>query len=438
MRAARASSSRSAYFLWHSASSAHFSIQLAVALNPATGARARKRLRSSLRWALDEALARREDLEEFEYVALARHGAVLLRLATNPRTPLAAIDWMINYGDQFVSQLARIHPSRPIERIHKVADDGNAPKWLLRRLAASPSLSEEVQERVLVWLALGGGTGDPNFDPVTCVGTPGEPGQPRDQAFRDAGGLHPGDSSLWVTRMMKSVGASTLTFEVIGQMARDSHPAVRSAAARYRAASNLRELRRDPDPAVRRQAESTWNDTPKSSRRRQSMTRQRTVSGKWARMMIPIAGLLIMTSIFSRFGDEASTPTSTSDPREFIDRLDQPTWVVASGPSPLLENRVVCRSATSTVHVVRDGIVLTVDVSSGAENVPVDFRLYAEERLLDQFEAGVRAGAHGTYQVASFDGTRVEVRVGENADRRMVVPLDASLDVMVTDREGDC
>jgi hypothetical protein len=438
MRAARASSSTSPYYLWHSASSAHFSIQLAVALNPSSGPRARKRLRSSLRWALDEALARREDLEDVEYLSLSRHGAVLLRLAENPRTPLRAIDWMISFGDQFVSQLSRIHPSRPIERIHAVADDGDAPKWLLRRLASSPTLPDELRERVLVWLALGGGSGDPNFDPVSCTGTPGELGQPTDQAYRDAGGANAVESSLWLTRMMKAVGTTTLTDDALHRLAKDSHPYVRSNAARFNGVTSTRELRSDPDAGVRRQAEITWTDIPRSRRTRQRRRSTAQLGGRWVRAAVIAVVAALMSSTLRECADDTVAPSSTSDPRVAIDQLDQPTWVVTSGRSGLTPDTAVCSSDVSEVHVERIGVFLAVTVESRGQVLPVHFRLFDEFGPRDQFEAAVRPDAFGVYQVTSFDGTRVEVRIGENATQAMIVPFDESVDVIVRDREGDC
>ncbi|MEN9643687.1 MAG: hypothetical protein RL238_356 [Actinomycetota bacterium] len=438
MRVARAMSSTSPYFLWHSASSAHFSIQLAVALNPHAGPRARKRLRSALRWALDEGLARRQDLDDTEYISLARHGAVLLRLAENPRTPLRAIDWMISYGDQFVSQLSRIHPSRPIGRIHAVADDGDAPKWLLRRLAAVPTLPDDLRERVLVWLALGGGSGDPNFDPVTCAGTPGDLGQARQQAYRDVAGANAADSSLWMTRMMKAVGASTLTEDVLVRLARDAHPLVRTNAARFNGVTTTRELRSDPDAGVRRQAEHTWTNIPRTRRTRQRRRSTAQVGGRWARSAIIAMVAVLMSGVLRECADDTVAPSSTTDPRSLIDQLDQPTWVVTSGRSGLTPDTVVCTSDVAEVHVERLGILMAVTIESRGQALPVDFQMFDAFGLMDQFQAAVRPGAFGVYQVTSFAAARVEVRIGENATRAMVVPFDETVDVIVRDQEGDC
>jgi hypothetical protein len=261
-RRARAETSQNRLALGFLAHSRAWDVRYAVAVNPATRARTLCYLQSSFGWTVDEALAQRDDLPPQLYGRLWSHPAVKLKLAANPATPAEEVCRLVESPDRFVSGMALTHPRAPADLVDSAKNSPSTPAWVLRRMARDPQLSEAERDRLLVWLTLGGAAGDPNFDPISCVGTPGPRTQTYDDAYREecaAAGL---GSALWRARVMVGRGARRLDLGLLGAMARDPHPQVRHVAAGYRAIGSLKELQFDAIPQVSVHAENTLRSTP--------------------------------------------------------------------------------------------------------------------------------------------------------------------------------
>ncbi|MFN8020852.1 MAG: hypothetical protein U0Q03_04915 [Acidimicrobiales bacterium] len=245
--------------LWWWSTSAPWDVACAIASNPNIGRRTIRQLTSRERaWSVSEVLARREDVPEFAQ-RLNTAPPVLLALATNPAAPPWAIEHLVRSPDPYVRGQATGHPAAPVEMARAKLVDPATPVWVVRRAAQHPDLDEDERDAALAWLALGGGTGDPNFDPITCRGNP-DITRSVVAAFEDEARREGLLSPLWRGRERWTHQHQSLGYPSLRAMASDSHVAVRRRAASFRWRSLLQELVFDADRQVAATARRTLDD----------------------------------------------------------------------------------------------------------------------------------------------------------------------------------
>jgi hypothetical protein len=266
LRRGRAEVAERRFALAWLATSRHWDVKAAAASNPALGRRTQRRLAGSGSSAVGAALARRKDLSTQSIETLVKlHLLVRLELAANPLLPLSAVERLAVDADPFVAGVANWRAPWP--NVDELLRDPATPAWVLRGVAISDRASNDERDRILTWLALGGGNGDPTFDPITCTGSPSSTGVVGPDAYR----LDPKwddpqyyrASPLWRTRVLAGQGRASLSHEVVSYLATDPHPAVRRVAAGYRSLPSLRELRFDVNASVSTQALTTMQSTVK-------------------------------------------------------------------------------------------------------------------------------------------------------------------------------
>jgi hypothetical protein len=135
---------------------------------------------------------------------------------------------------------------------------------VLRRAATHPSCPPEAADQVLTWLALGGtGDADSEFDPVECVGHPGDGDISASAWYTRQAAATPNRSRLRVTHPLWRVraaavrpGAAAIRGRPLAMLTRDPRPEARRAVASSGRVSYqvLWELRLDADPAVAKAA----------------------------------------------------------------------------------------------------------------------------------------------------------------------------------------
>jgi hypothetical protein len=238
--------------------SPHWDVKAAVAANPKSGRFVLRQLARSGSWAVGAALARRADIDERSIGRLVRrHLLVRLLVAANPAIPPSSLQRLVLDGNVYVAGVAAAQASA--RTVEELLNDPKTPAWVLRRVAVGDRATANEKERILVWLALGGGNGDPGFDPFTCTGSPGPSG------YRlEPGGGAPWEcmnSPLWRTRVLAGQGRESLDHNVVAAMSKDPHVAVRRVAAGYRSRRSLRELRFDAEPSVSTHASTTLQST---------------------------------------------------------------------------------------------------------------------------------------------------------------------------------
>ena len=305
LRRARAEVTTSRLALAWLSCSAHWDVKAAVAANPALGGFVQRQLTRSGYRAVGVALARRPDLSEQSIARLARlHLMVRLELAANPHLLPESMNRLGADADPFVAGVATSRATWPT--VSALIDNPTTPAWVLRRVALGDRATADEKDRLLVWLALGGGNGDPNFDPLSCAGTPGVAG------YRlESGSDNPWDyltSPLWRTRILAGQGRGSLGHEVVHVLAMDPHVAVRRVAAGYRSLNALKGLRFDADPSVTTQALTTLQSTERTSMPLRQFVR---VFGR--RLALPLAVVLGVVTL-SRLGGGNDDPFPPQPP----------------------------------------------------------------------------------------------------------------------------
>jgi hypothetical protein len=433
----------SGWLLFRCSLRGHFPVVLAVAHNPATGRRTRSRLMKKPWWGVRYPLAFRTDLTATEYSELWGHTAISLALAGNPSIPRSKAEELARSHSEYVSALASINPMMPLERRTVVANDPAAPAWVLHRMLADPNLPPDIDERVRVWLALGGGTGDPNFDPVSCTGTPGDGTTSRDAAYRTAGGTDPTNSPLWYTRALTGIGVGNLPSRSIDRLSTDGDPRVRVIAARYRSKAHLRSLSVDPFPEVARQADATLAGGSIVRLR----SRRQVVARSAPRWLVPlaIAGITLgMNGAFSNNSD-SSSPILSLPPGFTIPLPDAANTSVVEPKTGTWQPNVLrpdatpsCSAGGNSVWVTLDGDTTRVAVATDNAFTAVRFvqiRTRAASLASDQL---VSNGQVGRFSLNFGSSDLLVVVIGARPDKSFVLDGLNAHDVAFPDRDGDC
>lgn len=219
-----------------------------LARNPRLGARTARLLAARSPWSVSAELARRDDIATIVH-HLQLSPQVQLVLACNPATPDRVVRWLLESGDPFVRGQAIGHPLAPIAEVRRVIADPTTPAWIVRRASHHPGLDSGERDASLSWIALGGGAGDPSFDPVTCTGNPDASTTP--ESAYDAEAKRTGlRSVLWRARDVWVTRHHRLGFETLSELSSDPHWNVRYRIATFEWLWLLDELRWDEHPSV--------------------------------------------------------------------------------------------------------------------------------------------------------------------------------------------
>jgi hypothetical protein len=445
---ARLRQTTSQWLLFRSSFRGHFAIVMTVALNPAAGRRTRARLMNRPWWGVRHALARRTDLTTDEYARIWGHPAVSLMLAANPSIGSVKADELAQVDDPFVSKMASVHPARPIEVRAAVGTDPETPAWVLHRLLLDPSLPPDLDERVRVWLALGGGAGDPSFDPLECTGTPGDNSTSREAAYRAINRSDPTNSPLWFTRSLSVVGSPTLSKHALDRLSTDGDPRVRLVAARYRSKEHLNSLRLDPVFEVASLAENTIAGGSIVS----LTSKRRAFARGLPRWMVPIiiAGITLAThGAFSNGSSGSSDPivaasllpdfTLPSVPGEAVNpigvQLTAGTWE-SNVERP--KNTPSCSAGNNRVWVTIVGdtthVTITTDNASTAVRF-IQLRTGVASIASDQL---LSRGQVGRFSQNIGRSDLLVVAIGDRPENSFTLDGLNAGDVAFPDRGGDC
>jgi hypothetical protein len=146
------------------------------------------------------------------------------------------------------------NPSLDREILIAFSELDDLPAWVTRQLANNESLPAERREALLTWLALGGAVGEPTFDPLTCLGHPGDPNE--HLAYVEFEKLIGSEGSPIHPLPKVRAGAvretETIAFRLLERLASDPDSSVRFSAALHRPWSRkaMANYREDPEPAV--------------------------------------------------------------------------------------------------------------------------------------------------------------------------------------------
>jgi hypothetical protein len=183
---------------------------------------------------------------------------IRMSVAANPSLPGVLADRLLGDKDPYVRGVAAAHPVASAAGLCRLAAEMTEPAWTLRRIAANPACPAEQSDQLLTWIALGGtGNADPTFDPVECMGHPGDTSVPlliwyHGQGAQYGAAEHP----LWRVRAAVLSARGKVSRDQAWTLARDPRPEVRRTIARApRLSLNLQtELRGDADEVTVRLA----------------------------------------------------------------------------------------------------------------------------------------------------------------------------------------
>ena len=244
------------------ASSRSWHVRAALAANPEASPAIVNELATDREWAVRHQVAASPHLSHATSRRLIGDRApVRLQLAANPSTAPDVHDQLTGDAEEWVRGVALRHAHDSIA-LRRAVDGLDGPGWILKGVANNPAAPQDLVDEIGAWLVLGGGTGDPDFDPVTCTGRP--PGD-RDgevlitAAYRALAGDRPIEDPhpLALARCYQGSEKSPSAREV-GFALADPDPRVRIAVL-----NRVRDARRDllarvisddPDPAAVRTA----------------------------------------------------------------------------------------------------------------------------------------------------------------------------------------
>lgn len=432
----RAATSSNRCYLWWRSRGLDWGTHMAIAGNLHAGARTLSHLAGLRTWAPSEVLAQRTDLPVAMYGRLSFHPAVRLQLAVNAAAPRELVE---NYPgrDRFVVALNSIHPSLPVEQRLAVAAAPDTPAWVLRRLANDPELPTAERDRIMTWLALGGGEGDVNFDPISCMGTPGWVNEPHEQAYRRLAGDHGTYTSLWRARASVGSGAGRLDLTVLRQLAEDCDPRVRRVAAGYSAARYLHDLKVDPALMVSQQAEATLKSTRKSEMTR-GKGRNRRVTSVWVSVVLASAWFMLVARLDN--SNRANYSGGTLSPEVSIALANLVGTGQWHSSTPRADVAAVCDSGGNTVWVsTRDGGA-SVAIRASIEPTRVSGYLWSTVLQAPQQieQRTIPVGSTWEYRYDGATAAYLHLVIGESSGHPLIVYLRSGGTVTDADMKGDC
>jgi len=443
IRRARAESTSNRFVLWRLSFVKRYDMGMAIAGNPRVGRRTIDRLAGYHPWAASAVLAARTDIPVDMLAKLSLHPQVQLLLAVNPNTTPAMLRRMVASSDPFVKSMASVHPNRPAAEKQRLAEDGDAPAWLLRHLANDVSMPQADRDRMLTWLALGGGNGDVNFDPITCMGSPGNAGETHEQAYRRLARDRNEFVSLWRSRAFVGIGAGSLPLSTIASLAADWRPEVRRVAATYRSKVTVDQLWQDPAPMVSSQALATIASAGPKGLARPKLRGRGRQSLWWLVWPAVVIGLNVASSHDSSTTTPPFTPVYPAGgvpiatfPTSFGVPLG--AWSPGLGSRP--QTKPVCVAGGNTVWVEATTSSIVVTVGSDAGALVALAINESPDSAARRSVITVGAGEARTF-VQPMDAIgRLNVAIGDASDHPMMIPLDlvTTAAITVLDPGGDC
>ncbi len=339
------------------ARSEHWDVRVAVVTNARTSPRLLRRFNERGTWAIRDAIANRPDVASVVTSSVGWHPGARLTLATNPATPANVIAELLADVNPYVRAQARGHAAAPVGAVLEAAADPRRPAWELRRIAEHPGLVDAERDRILTWLALGGAEGDVHFDPVSCTGTPGEVGQPHEDAYRYECDVDALLSPLWRARRHVGIAPQhgTLPRATVAAMARDPHPEVRVVAAGFSPNADLEDLANDAAPAVSARATTTL---ARPVRRWDPIAVWRDWRPVVGWLALCAASLTILGLIWLSGDDPQGRQLTASGAPKASITMSWTALADAPGDDP------VCSSATATVWYRDDGVRSDVTVKA--------------------------------------------------------------------------
>lgn len=240
------------------ARSKNFHVLVALGGNPALPEALLPRLLGHRWWAVRWGVAGSPHLRHDQFEQLVTDVApIRLRLAANPATPPDVVDALVSDREVWVRGVALSHPAVLPDTLRSAAGDLDQPAWLLHGVAANPNCPDALRDEIEAWTMLGGGAGDPGFDPVTCLGHPADPAEsPAVVAFERLGKGRRLDDPHPLHRSRPHQGLADEPHTVdVGVMLRDPEPAVRLTVLRqHRRALDQgtchRLVRDDPEASI--------------------------------------------------------------------------------------------------------------------------------------------------------------------------------------------
>jgi hypothetical protein len=306
--------------LWLLCHFGRWDVVAAVAANRHCPARTHSGLAAHSDWAVRAAIAAnpaiRSDVLRRIVASAGWTPQVALHAAANPALDAEMAAALLMNPSPFLRAVAAASSAASADALQRLGADMSQPAWVLRAVAANPACPASVADQLLTWLALGGPVGqDPNFDPLTCAGHPGDTSVPvftwyAQQARGSGAARHP----LWRVRAAITSSLDRVPIPMANELCRDPRAEVRRTAARLAGIPPrlAREMTQDADPVVA----STASFGRKNNRRRAWARRGKRAAPLLARLAIPAAVLssLSLTSAFHQSSppSQLSLPTTTS------------------------------------------------------------------------------------------------------------------------------
>jgi len=348
-RAVAASPAAGAPLLHRLSQSRRWDVRRAVALNPGTSARTLKRLGRDGVCAVREAIARapRTPPDVVAFYAVHEYVRVKFAVASRADAPTSVIDKLLQSWNEEVRGQAARHPAASTSALAALAERMEQPAWVLRNIASNPACPPSLAEELLTWLALGGASGNPNFDPVTCVTHPGDPVVNAWQWYRNKAAehseahLHP----LWRVRQSVTSSRPQIPYVMLHELARDPRADVRRTTARFDGMNKaiLRELCDDEDTGTVQQATAAL--ARRDAKDRATFGRFQLKSPQRRRQMF-LAAFLAALAVAGATGVFDTTKSTTTKPLPFdsvpFDPLTVPSTFTptVTGPPPPLTNEI--------------------------------------------------------------------------------------------------
>ena len=248
------------FLLWALAYGSSWDVAALVAANTSTPEGILAMLRNHTSFAVRQSLASNSvaPVDVVRWLARSDNDSVRLHAAAHRRLPTPSVDELLRDFDVYVRAVAANNPNASSEALTRLAQPMTEPAWVLRAVATNPACPPPLSNEILTWIALGGtGNSDPQFDPITCAGHPGDTTVDVWNCYRKATRVQGAERhALWRIRSAITSSWPRIPGEVLMTLAVDPEPAVRRSVAGYKelTSKRLKYLAKDSDPMVAERA----------------------------------------------------------------------------------------------------------------------------------------------------------------------------------------
>ncbi len=264
-----------------------------------------------------------------EELSVDRRDLVRLAAAANPSTPADRLAALGGDSSMWVSGVALGNPSIAPDYLANQVADLNSAAWVLNRAANNPACPAPLAEQIRTWIAVGGATGDPQFDPVTLTGNPSPDRDVTPELwfanYASGRSIHDALAPVRYHALAKTAQISDGDAE---DLACDPNPEVRIAVNRFNLSSAQIELQTaDEDPLVRSVAARAAETIPARKLQEKAIRRNRAqqVSWRWPlRVAIGVIVLVVrgVSSCESRPAPSYSDAENQAVVSSILERLD--------------------------------------------------------------------------------------------------------------------